>query len=192
MSTDRFLGKYRNGTFRAQWHDYNCGAYFITICTKEMEHYFGEIVNGEMCFSLIGQYANDCVDEIEMLHKNVNVPISVVMPNHIHLIVIVDDVNTPELTSLVDSVAPSHNVSPKTHFDPKMRDIANRCGRVSHIISRFKYAVTRYANMNSIQFAWQPRFYDRIIRNQHEMKRIARYIKNNVAKWDYDHNVNGR
>jgi hypothetical protein len=67
-----------------------------------------------------------------------------------------------------------------------MQEIANRCGLLSHIISRFKSAVTKYANENGISFAWQTRFHDRIIRDCDEMNGIAQYIENNVAKWKSD------
>jgi phosphoglucosamine mutase len=68
----------------------------------------------------------------------------------------------------------------------EMQRRANCCGRLSHIIGRFKSAVTRFARENGIPFAWQPRFHDRIVRNQNEMNRIAEYIEQNPAKWETD------
>ncbi|MBR6803488.1 MAG: hypothetical protein IKM57_01085 [Paludibacteraceae bacterium] len=63
---------------------------------------------------------------------------------------------------------------------------------MSTMIGGFKQSVTRYANANSISFAWQTRFHDRIIRDHDEMNRIAEYIENNVARWESDefHNSN--
>lgn len=52
-----FLNKYRIPSARAEWHDYNGGVYFITICTQNRVCYFGEIKNGEMRLSDIGEYA---------------------------------------------------------------------------------------------------------------------------------------
>lgn len=50
--SDKFRGKYRNGTARLQSWDYrSAAAYFITICTKDREHYFGEIQNGKMKYT---------------------------------------------------------------------------------------------------------------------------------------------
>ena len=57
MSDDKFQHKYRIESARASWHDYDGGSYFITICTKDREHYFGEIVDGGMVLSDIGKYA---------------------------------------------------------------------------------------------------------------------------------------
>lgn len=56
MSSDLYHNKYRIPSARATWHDYNGGAYFVTICTRDMEHYFGEIVSGEMNMTEIGEY----------------------------------------------------------------------------------------------------------------------------------------
>ena len=67
-----------------------------------------------------------------------------------------------------------------------MRGIANNCGRLSHIISGFKSAVTKFAKEQETPFAWQPRFYDRIIRNDEELNLIAEYIRNNVVNWKED------
>ncbi len=220
MENEKFKNKYRIKSARAQWHDYSCGDYFITICTAEREHYFGEIVNGEMQLTEIGKYADECVKQIEILHSDVSVPSYVIMPNHIHLIVIVDAV-TPDLAKTpnvvvetpyydVSTTTPRHDVSTTTphgvstttphHHVPTnktttnktieknkiMQSIANKCGRLSHVISRFKSAVTRYANENNISFKWQTRFHDHIIRNQNELNRIAQYIEENPYNWTTD------
>ena len=70
--------------------------------------------------------------------------------------------------------------------DERMQEIAYKCGKASQVISRFKSVVSKYATTHNIQFAWQPRFYDHIIRNTKEMNGIANYITNNVASWEGD------
>jgi hypothetical protein len=67
-----------------------------------------------------------------------------------------------------------------------MRTIARSKGRLSSVVGSIKSAVTRYANENNISFKWQTRFHDRIIRNQDELNRIARYIENNPCNWKTD------
>ena len=57
---------------------------------------------------------------------------------------------------------------------------------LSVVVRLFKQSITRYANENAITFAWQPRFYDHIIRDTGELNRIAGYIEQNVVKWDCD------
>jgi hypothetical protein len=67
-----------------------------------------------------------------------------------------------------------------------MRDIRKQQGVLSAVIGGIKSAVTKYAGENGIEFAWQTRFNDHIIRNQEAMNQIANYIENNVARWDTD------
>jgi REP element-mobilizing transposase RayT len=76
---------------RATWHDYNGGRYFVTFCTKNHELYFGDVVDGRMELSEIGKYALQCIGKIPEINDNVAVPEFVVMPNHVHMIVIIDN-----------------------------------------------------------------------------------------------------
>ena len=76
---------------RATWYDYNGGRYFVTFCTKNHDLYFGDVVDGKMELSEIGDYALRCIEKIPEINDNVSVPEFVVMPNHIHMIVIVDN-----------------------------------------------------------------------------------------------------
>ncbi len=194
---------------RATWHDYNGANYFITICTKNRELYFGDVVDGRMELSEIGEWAFQCAEKIETINDIVFVPEFVVMPNHVHLIVIMDntdDLRLPQCdqrlpqcdspTTLDDDGNPEDWVVGLPYHDsridknPKineeMRNHANRCGRLSHMIGQFKSAVTKFANAHQIPFMWQPRFHDHIIRNGREMNRIADYIQNNPMKWELD------
>ena len=186
MSSDLYHNKYRIPSARATWHDYNGGAYFVTICTRDMVHYFGEIVSGEMNMTEIGEYVQQCIKNIPQHNTYANVPAFVVMPNHVHLIVIIDDENADSICRDVPWRVSTFGKN------ETMQTIANQQGRLSTMIGGFKQSVTRYANANSISFAWQTRFHDRIIRDHDEMNRIAEYIENNVARWESDefHNSN--
>ena len=198
MSYEKFQNKYRIPSARAKWHNYSGGDYFITICTAKREHYFGKIKNGEMQLTEIGKYADECVQKIETHYDDVEIPLYVIMPNHVHMIVIITDANTPNVVETphcdVSNIKSNeNNVVETPHCDvstttinTKMQFIANKCGRLSHVISRFKSAVTRYANENNISFKWQTRFHDHIIRNQNESNKIAQYIENNPYNWTTD------
>ena len=71
--------------------DYTLGGYyFITICTKNKAHYFGEIMNEEMKNNDIGKLAYNCIEKIEEIYKTVKIDKFVVMPNHIHMIMIIN------------------------------------------------------------------------------------------------------
>lgn len=184
MDSEKYQGKYRRGSFRAQWHDYNGGEYFITICTKDRKHYFGEIADGEMHLSEVGKYTDECLQKISEHNPYAQVPIYAIMPDHIHLIVIVSaDIGIVPNNS---GIVPWRNATATEGKDKKMQEIANKQGRLSTAIGGFKQAVTRFARQNDIPFAWQSLFHDHIIRDQNEMNRIAEYIENNVAKWESD------
>ena len=87
----KFQNKYRIPSARAQWWDYGKdAAYFITICTRNREHYFGEVVNGKMELSHVGVLANVLWHEIKNHAQHVELGEFVVMPNHIHGILILN------------------------------------------------------------------------------------------------------
>ena len=175
--TDLYKNKYRIPSARAQWHCYNVGCYFITICTDKREHFFGEVKDTKMFLSEIGEYVESNINKISQIYRNVSVLSHVVMPNHIHLIIAIDYDNTkcklPEESLQMDK-------------NEMMQEISNRCGRLSHIISVFKSTITKYARANDIYFMWQSRFHDRIIRDFQEYVVISDYIENNVNNWRND------
>lgn len=72
---------------RADWHDYCDGVYFVTICSADKKHIFGEIADGEMRLSELGLIAADCLHEIPAHHPDAKIISHVVMPNHLHIII---------------------------------------------------------------------------------------------------------
>ena len=79
---------------RATWHDYNGANYFITICTKNHDLYFGDVVDGRMELSEIGEWAVKQIEQTAIIRQNdVEIPLFVVMPNHVHLIVVFSNVD---------------------------------------------------------------------------------------------------
>ena len=170
---------------RAQWHDYNGAEYFVTICTKNRAHYFGEIVDGAMQLTDVGKYASQCIMKISELHPDAEVPLFVVMPNHIHMVIILDgNVGMAPSVGLPHCDSPTNDGPTSVGKDTEMQRRANCCGRLSHIIGQFKCAVTQFANASRIPFSWQLRYHDRIVRNRDEMNRIALYIEQNPTKWE--------
>ena len=187
MSDIKFKDKYRIPSARATWHDYDGGIYSITICTKYREHYFGEIDNEVMHLSEIGTYTQECIEEISQHNPYAEIPLYVVMPNHLHLIVIIDYDKTPHDKRVVDVVT-SKETFHKTSLQKKtpIERATEMQSWLSVVIRQFKQSITRFANENNIQFAWQTRFHDHIIRDNDEMNGIANYIENNVANWKED------
>lgn len=146
---------------RADFHDYCGGDYFITICIKLKKHYFGKISGQSIFLSKIGHYVATCIEEITEHFPYVEIPLYVVMPNHIHAII---SVNKHENEDML----------------PRYRTA------LSVVIGSFKQSVTMFARRNSIEFAWQSRYHDHIIRDMREGRYISDYIENNVARWEYD------
>lgn len=192
MSRDLFQNRFLIPSARAAWHNYDGGMYFVTICTGGREHYFGEITNGEMRLSEIGRYTDECIKNIPQHNLYAIVPLYVIMPNHIHLIVVIDDpvetVHAPSQMHAPSQTPPSESPLRRKSetVNEKMQCISQRKNKLSFAIGNFKSAVTKFANQNQILFSWQTRFYDHIIRKTDEMNRIAEYIETNVLRWESD------
>ena len=187
---NKYQNYYRIDSIRAQWHDYDGGTYFVTICTYNRERFFGDIIevdgSNQLLLSEIGRYACETIEEAPKHNPYAMIPSYVVMPNHIHLIVAVD-------MSLVETVhAPSQTNTIQTNrwkndvVDEKMQMISRRKNKLSFLVGSIKSNITRYANQKGIEFAWQPRFHDHIVRNIDELNNIAVYVENNVANWHTD------
>ena len=188
---DKYQNKYRIPANRMQGYDYGAnGCYYVTICTKNRENYFGKIgvisdvktdnypslqsheqhrVETDNYPSLqkteIGKIAEKYWLDIPNHFPFVILDQFVIMPNHIHGILIFNKID-------VSSWQP------------------NKFGRQSQnlgsVIRGFKSSVKRYTNEKHIDFAWQERFYDRIIRDENGLNNIRDYIFNNPQNWKND------
>ena len=200
---EKFQNKYCIPSARANWHNYNGGVYFVTICTKNREHYFGEICPGpQMHLSPIGQYAYNQFINVKTHYPYAKIPLFVIMPDHIHAIVTIDGENDTcrDVARNVcnENIARdacgngvhtqcrdvARNVS--TGVNTQMANISPRKNSLAVVIRGVKSSITHYANENNIPFAWQTRFHDRIIRNQDEFDKISDYIEKNVVNWQND------
>ncbi len=77
---------------RLQNYNYSCpGWYFVTICTKNRVESFGEIQNNEMHFNTCGEIARKCWIDLPNHYRNIHLDEWVIMPNHVHGIVVIDD-----------------------------------------------------------------------------------------------------
>jgi len=176
--TEKYKDKYRIKSARLEGYDYSReGLYFITICTKNREDYFGEIKNSKMILSNLGTIADIFWHEIKNHTKNTILHEFIVMPNHIHgIIEIVDHHGCSKDDACIVStvmVSPLQNISPKS-------------GTISRIVGSYKSAVSKHAHRLKYEFSWQPRYWDHIIRNEKEYYRISDYIKKNPNKWHDD------
>jgi len=181
---------------RVEWCVPACRqAGFITICTKNREHFFGEIQHGKMELSPLGVIADILWHEIPNHASFVELGDFVVMPNHIHGILILDNPDRAVVVRTVVGTGHALSLQPSQQ-SPDQIPIAPTIGQnrfqnigkntVSSIIGSYKSAVTKHANRLGIENGWQTRFHDHIIRNDAEYQRISDYINNNPANWSDD------
>ena len=196
---DKFKNKYRIPSARLQSWDYGWnGSYFITICTKNREYFFGEIKNGKMELSPIGKITEKYWHEIPQHFSFVKLGAFVVMPNHIHGIIIIDkksDDNNPIVSETVVVETPKLGVSTITTpvpTEPKTggKNQKWKSGTLGAIINQYKRICTINSRKIEPYFAWQPRFYDHIIRNEKSFQKISEYIINNPKNWINDKFIN--
>lgn len=175
---ERIIQKYRIATARLKEYDYSTpNWYFVTINTKNHKEYFGEVKNDKMYLNDLGRIVKEEWVKTSEIRKNIELDSYAVMPNHFHgIIIITEKVETRRGVSLHEDEDRQNKFS-----DP----IA---GSLSVIINQFKGAVTKRAKIGGLQlFSWQSRFYDRIIRNEHELNAICNYIEQNPLRWELDY-----
>lgn len=177
--------------FRAQWHDYNGGVFFVTVVTKDRVNYFGDIHDGEILLSHIDITLDKAIEYATTAYNGIDIPHYVIMPNHFHAIIYIDadNVGTQHVASAYKDVEKQSQgaLKPKKYPGNDDIDVDNHYNsRLAVAVRNIKAAVTRYAMQNGYCFAWQGRFHDRIIRNQEELNLISEYIDNNALRWDTD------
>lgn len=183
--TNLFLNKYRIDSTRATWHDYTDGIYFVTICTAQKFHYLGEIDTNntkaeiQMHLSPIGQCAAENLLHISEHYPYAEIPLFVIMPNHIHAVIVIDNDALPHKKQNDEVRLPDLNST-------TAKGNRNQQGKLSVVVGGIKSAVSRWARSKQMPFAWQSRYHDHIVRHQDELSRIAEYIEHNVANWYTD------
>jgi putative transposase len=167
-----FKGKYRVESTRLRGWDYaSAGWYFVTVCTRGRECFFGNVVDREMRLSPIGEIVAAEWQKTAEIRPNVKIDAWVVMPNHIHGIIVTQN-NPVETTCRV--------VSTKTPTRLRANSLSAIVGQIKSVCTKRIWA------MGFSNFAWQTRFYDHIIRDEESLNRIREYIINNPLNWERD------
>ena len=165
---------------RLQDYDYSqTGYYLVTICTQDRINYFGEIEQVRMQLNDIGQIVTDCWQGIPEHFHDTALDEFIVMPNHIHGIVIIK--GNDFLRDDGDGVGNNDRCSLRN---------ARNMQLLPKIISQYKSSVTRMIRKqwNNHSFGWQKSFYDHVIRNNEDLHRVRTYIQNNPLNWELDKN----
>ncbi len=145
------------------------GYYFVTICAHGRKEWLGKVDKGEIILSSYGAIAAIYWKEIPKHYSNVILDEWVIMPNHIHGIIVISSsafVGTEQCSVPTDAKSLS----------------------VSQIIKSFKDVTIKRvrSEFGDISFAWQRSFYEHVIRNEISLGRIREYIRNNPVLWDVD------
>jgi REP element-mobilizing transposase RayT len=166
--------KHHRGSIRLKGYDYvQAGSYFVTICTIDRTCLFGEVVNEEMRLNPEGQIVHDEWIRSAMMRPRVILDLFVVMPNHLHGIIMLVDWGRGTLQRA-----------------PTMERFGKpTSGSIPTIIRLFKSATTK--RINELRGApgipvWQRNYYEHVIRNEASLSRIRQYIVENPARWAFD------
>ncbi|MCX8048287.1 MAG: transposase [Methylohalobius sp.] len=176
-------------SIRLKGYDYSqAGAYFITICTRDRVCLFGEIVAGEMRLNDMGRIVETVWKEIPASYPGAAIDAFVVMPNHIHGIILV---GAPFMAphDVATRAGATMAVQGAMNRGAMNRGAMNRAPTVGEIVRGFKarvaIAIHRMPGCGNVA-VWQRNYYEHIIRNEESLNRIRQYIADNPLQWALD------
>ncbi len=188
-------------SIRLKGYDYSrAGAYFITIRTQKGKCLFGEIIDGQMVLNGAGRAAEKCWDDIPGHFPHVALDAFVVMPNHVHGILIIIDENVgtqnPDGQNAWAKNIGAKNIGAKNFSPlpeppgppkPLNKPPRGTSKTIGSVIRGFKIGVTKWMRQNTEFYQiWQRNYYEHIIRDENDLNRIREYIANNPLKWEMD------
>ena len=190
--------RHHRRSIRLKGYDYSqAGAYFITICTQDRACLFGKVVNGEMRLNDAGRMVLAEWNMLPERFPHVVLDAFVVMPNHVHGIVVItnpatDDTATTAPTIVGTGLVPVPDDGATTRVAPTVGDIV--APTVGDIVGAFKSRVT-VEYIRGVKTSgwppfrgrlWQRNYYEHIIRNERALNAIRQYIIENPRRWQMD------
>ena len=171
MNKDNLKNRKKN---RLDSFHYNEWYFFVTINVQDHKKVFGEVVGEEMVLNKYGEIVEKYWININKVYSNVSIGSFIIMPNHLHGILIIDDLVVGE-----DIIFPNKY---------KIKAINNRPhNQLANIIKWFKQITNKEIKKSwLLSFQRQKSFYDHIIRNENDMSRIIEYIELNPYAWEND------
>jgi len=160
-------------SIRLRDYDYSqAGAYFITICAHNHESLFGEIADGAMRLNAAGEIVADEWQKLAQVKEEIELDEWMVMPNHLHGILIFTD-----------------NAGAIHELPLRMTQTQRRQMALPKLVGRFKMLSAKQINMlrNTPGIPlWQRNYWEHIIRDEADLRRIREYISSNPARWELD------
>ncbi len=173
-------------SIRLENYDYSqYGAYFITICTYKKKEIFGKIVDGKMILNEYGEIVLKVWNTISEHFENIELDQFVIMPNHIHGIIIINEhVGAIHELPVQKAVGLS---TQKSLNSARNRRVERRKMLLPKIVGFFKMNVSKLIHLKGITNAvWHRNYYEHVICKEHELNKIREYIFNNPLKWELD------
>jgi putative transposase len=173
----------RRRSLRLKGYDYaQAGAYFVTICTQDRACLFGDAADGTICLNAAGQLAATLWSDMPIRFPDIDLDAFVVMPNHIHGIIVFSDCAVTEGAPLVG--ARRGGAPAATKAAPTVGDV----------VGAFKslFTVEYIAGVKENRWpafdrrVWQRNYYEHVIRDEPELERIRSYIDENPLRWELD------
>jgi REP element-mobilizing transposase RayT len=163
--------------------------YFVTVVTQGRACLYGEVIDGEMRLNRYGEIVQHAWFDLPRHYANVELGEFVVMPNHVHGIIILNN-DSRGGSVLGETTVPDGNI---TGTEPSPERAQTRPYRKQHglseIIRAFKsFSARRINQLRGVQGVpvWQRNYYDHVIRSQHDLERTWFYIQTNPARWSTD------
>lgn len=155
-----FGRRYRR-KMRLPGYDYaQSGAYFVTVCTVQRQCILSAIVDANVELTQAGSVVRACWNDLPNHYPHVELDAFVIMPNHVHGILRLIDLDTPDTRHALPEIVRAF----KTFSSRRINEMLNQPG-------------------NRI---WHHSFYDHIIRDEQDLNRIREYIQNNPLRWEDD------
>lgn len=173
-------------SIRLKGYDYTQpGAYFVTICTYQRIHLFGEVVDGEMRLNAFGEIVRQAWFDLPNHYGHVELDAFVVMPNHIHGIIIL----TADTVGAGLKPAPTPTPTVGAGLRPAPTPAPTKRHPLSEIVRALKTFSARRINAlrgTTGTPVWQRNYWEHVIRTERALDAIRRYIIHNPARWHLD------
>lgn len=165
-------------SLRLKGYDYRRqGVYFVTVCANRNANLFGRIDNGVMIPNAISDIITDEWWRTAELRPNVTLDAFVLMPNHLHGIIVILDQG-----SQATRQAASVEVAKPASRYLQAQSLGAILGRFKGKVSRRVHELPACRDL----LVWQRNFYDHIVRNEKSLQAIREYIISNPGRWTED------
>lgn len=175
---------YRRSIRLAEYDYRQPGVYFITVCSKDRESRFGDIVSGRMRLNAAGRTVQSVWQDLPTHYPNLDIDAFIVMPDHFHGIVVIQ----PSVGAIHESPVPALCHRRAIQESPLPMTQSERRGMtLPKLVGRFKMQTAKkIINASATtpgQPLWQRNYWERILRDDRECAAVRRYIRENPQRW---------